>query len=266
MEPKNNQSLPFITRDMLSFEHATTFSLICRIQSDDIGPLTIRGATKEGPFTLRLEGSPSGDFAVTTHTFNLPDLPIWLSVQDEIGGFSPGNVFVAIMLGVNGVVSHGLMSGYVHQQQPLSWPQADLRPQDPFARLRTTTGANPAAGAETSITVPAHETWRLISWDCQLVTDGNAANRIVHLKATNGGIVLFEVISATTQIASLTRNYHGNQQSVGGAAADDNDILLALPHNIILPATTTITTETTGIQATDNWGQPHAFFERWLTI
>lgn len=264
MENQDLQSLPFITRDMLSFEHATTFSLICRIQSDSTGPLTIRGATKEGPFTLSLVGSPSSNFAITTRIFNLPDLPIWISINDEDGNFDHGGAYVVMNLGINEDVSRVLLSGYVSRQNPISWPSSNIEPQNPFKRIRTTSGSNPAAGAETSITVPANEMWKLRGWSATLVTDGTAANRIVHLKATWGGVILFETISATTQTASLSRVYSAAIQSPGGAAADDNDIILALPHDIILPQTATITTVTTAIVAGDNWGAPVAYIERFL--
>lgn len=261
-----NQALPYVTRDMLSFEGNATFGLNCRIQSNDPGNLTIRGATKAGPFTLQVPGSPLGDYAVTTRTFRLPDIPVWLSVNDEIGNFPIGAAFIVVSLTVNGDVVHNLVGGYVHQQHPIAWPTTRADDMTIKGQILSFQGADPAAGVETSITVPTVNAWRLLGWTANLVAGAAAANRIVHLKATNGGRVVFEVISSTTQIINENKVYHANINSPGGAATDDNDIILALPHDIYLPQTTTITTETTALNALDNWGAPQVWVEQFITI
>lgn len=69
------------------------------------------------------------------------------------------------------------------------------------------TFANPAAGAPLVITIPPNEAWLLRSLKFDLVTDANAANRLVELFLDDTASVFFQLPAESIQIASTTRRY-----------------------------------------------------------
>lgn len=117
--------------------------------------------------------------------------------------------------------------------------------------------ANPAAGAEISITVPAGQTWQLQDIDFTLTTSAAAGNRQVQLIIDDGVNELWRFLVTVTQAASLAYIY-----AFGGATSDAavraatgvNEVLseMDLP-GITLGAGYRIRTSTVGIQAGDQY-------------
>ena len=250
---------------MLDFEHGTKVTLICRIAANNTNDITIRGATKAGPFTFPIT-PVNNTRSFVDRIINLPDIPIWISAADETGNQSGGTCFISVSLGFNGDLVYNLFSGYVFFPKLLSWPIAQREVVNPFSNLSSVSGANPAAGVETSITVPAAAIWKIRAWSAQLVNSANVANRIVHLVFKLGGSVpTAECIAATASTISQTRIYTAFPNLVGNSVADDNDIIIAIPHDLVLYPGSTITTETTGLNAADDWGSPTCYFEEYIT-
>ena len=132
----------------------------------------------------------------------------------------------------------------------------------PHGRIRSIAGTNPAANTEISETVPARKRWRLLAIQFPLVTDANAANRMMHLTLDDGTTVFYTSETIVTQTASLTRTYAlaigAPQQTVIDAHYN-----ITLP-DIILSGGFRIKTVTTALQATDNFGAPQLLVEEWI--
>lgn len=257
--------LPFLTRKMLSFEHATAFALQVVSQASVSSTITIRGATREGVFTL--SQTLAADGSQTTSTFRLPDIPIWISVIDTEGNSEQGDCFITVNLLINDDIAWCLVSGLVYAQKGITWPNntmEDLKPG--HGRIKVVLGSDPAAGAEISETVPNGRAWKIHTLRLNLVTAVAAAARRVHVVITSAGLPILDVFSDIDQAASENRMY--SVANFGGTddSADDNDILIPFPKDLILPENTTITTQTTNLQAADNWAAPNLFIEEFFEL
>lgn len=263
--PKEELSVPFITRKMLAFEGATTFSLVVQSTSDDTKQVTLRGFTKEGPFTFQITNT--GDGTLNTQTLRISDVPIFVTVIDEANGYSEGEFFCRVSLAVNGDIVHQLAAGYIFGINGISWPTSNLAPSVPYTGiLSTRSGSNPAAGSETSITVPANQIWRVYSWRAQLVTDGTAVNRFVHLRITDGSNRLYETFTTTAHTASLTRDHFAFHGVPTVAAFENTESLMPFPAEVWLREGSVISTVTTNLQAGDNWGVPQVRVQIYPTV
>jgi len=131
--------------------------------------------------------------------------------------------------------------------------------------IETVVGADPAAGAEATITVPAGESWILRSFALTLVTAIAVATRQVTLRITDGTSELAAAIAGDTQIESLTRDY---VFAVGGAAfastarPTGNTVIGAALPELTLPPGSVIETLTDAIQAADDFSVPTLLVEK----
>ncbi len=135
----------------------------------------------------------------------------------------------------------------------------------PPGRVRTVLGTDPAANTEISETVPAGRRWKILAVFFRLVTDANAANRIIHLIFDDGTNTIADIGSYLTQTASQTRDYDSFPGAGDQSSAADGTARLNFPHEIILEAGSRIRTTTTARQATDNYGPPSIHIEEWFT-
>ena len=186
------------------------------------------------------------------------------------GTVTPRSVYVTARIvsntGTPAVPMAMLFAGYLSDHPFPAYPTATEDGQlEQQGNLRSVTGTDPAAGSECSDTVPANARWRLISWRAALVTDANVATRQVHLVIDDGTLILANYPAGTTQIASLTRNYNGLDIGVVPALTD---VEIYIPTNfpVLLAAGSRITTVTTSIQATDNYGAPQMLVEEYLVL
>jgi len=250
---------------MLNFEYAARFELVVSSRSTVASTINIVGATREGLFKfshLTVPGSTT-----LKERFNIPDLPIWVSVVDKIEDIKKGHVYTHVDLAINSDTIQALTAGYVYSKHSLTWPMSNIEPSDPTPGAVVATNAtNPAAGAEWNITVPDGEMWRIMAIRFNLVTSATVANRRVHVSLEVGGAPAFELISSVDQAASLTRAY--TCQAVGGAGtfSDDNDILIAMPDNMLIPGGDIIRTLTTNLQAGDDYGVATITYQRYITL
>lgn len=118
--------------------------------------------------------------------------------------------------------------------------------------LKSVQQANPAAGADFSIAVPAGKAWRIKLLHAQLNTSATVATRtvLVQIKDPGGNVVLL-LAAPGGQAASLTGHYNivagGQQGQVGQVQA------ITMPSNLRLGPGWTISTSTSSIQAADQW-------------
>lgn len=255
MDLTNTLSFPFLSRRMLAFEHATTFGLQIVSQANQSDFITIRGYTQEGLFTLK--HAVLNDGSLQTENFRLPDFPIAIGVFDDLGLFQQGDLYVSLSLTLNGDVINELCSGLVYQQKSISYPASNSTDRRPGGgNIRSALGANPDAGSEFTITVPNGHQWKVMGIKATLITDATAANRRVHFVYAPVDGSALHVYNEIDHVASTTRNYHGLQMGAMPDSADNTEILIPLPQNFILDEGSSITSVTTNLQATDNWGAP----------
>lgn len=126
--------------------------------------------------------------------------------------------------------------------------------------VRAVTGADPAAGAESTETVTADRRWRLLSWRISLVTDGTAANRIPAF-VVDDGATAYGRFPGGTQTASTTAQHTFSDV---GAASTANGLVSPFAGQLILPGGHRLATSTSNIQAGDNYGAPTYLIEEWV--
>ena len=191
-----------------------------------------------------------------------------LEVFATAGTPRKGDCFVIVLVvrGLTGAVValSKVTSGYVTDTTPLTWPSdpATMSP-DGRGRIRVVTGADPAAGAEPSETVPTNARWRLLSWTATLVTAVAVANREPELVFDDGANVFMRAPSGQNQLASLTRIYSVYPFANRFTIATDPTITIPIP-DVYLMGGFRVRTITGGLQAADDWGAPQMLIEEWI--
>lgn len=243
---------------MLRFRGSTSFTLVVTSRATTTTTIKITGATREGAFTLK--HSTLSDLSEQVSSYNIPDMPIWISVEDENDLFSQRNCYVSVGLALNGDVVYWLTGGYISRSNTLSWPNSNIvytLPPD-IGTISLDWLQDPAAGAQISTNPVAGRISRIKGLYFTLVTDATVASRRVHIKFHT----YFECISSVDQTASTTRKYHCLPMGAVGTYADDDDIIIPIPHNMNLADDDSIQTTTTNMQAGDNFGPIYLWSEQ----
>ena len=160
-----------------------------------------------------------------------------------------------------------LVTGYATGILPLAWPgHVSYGALDGPGRLRSITGTDPAAGVEISETVPNGALWQLLSLQATLVADATVASRIPSLlfdDATSEYGAYFSGSSVAASQTSLATWGSGQ----GFRDAEGNNALLAgFGTPLFLLEGHRIRTETSSLQAGDNWGAPQYLVREWLDV
>jgi len=262
--PEQPLIFPFLTRKMLKFEHGTNFTLRIHHYANATGEIEILGATREGPF--RFTRGHAGDLALETQDFNVPDVPIFITIRTSNSSHLRGDQYVMLNLFIDGNEHVLLTQGYISHMESVSWPSQVTQSNLPNHGLfRSVAGTDRAANTEITETVPSNVTWRFISMVFTLVTDANVANRNVHMRVTDGTNLLAETTSAQNQAASLTRVYSILAGVRPQDTSEDDNIANNLPGDMFLPEGFTIETSTTNLQVGDDFGAPRLFVEQFIT-
>lgn len=247
--------LPFLVRDMLKFEGAAAFDLEITVGHTRAASFEVVGLTREGPFNFRIAVTSTA--GIDTFTRPIPDVPISVTTIVRGEDSFTNEELVSIHLRANETRVMLLCQGYISSVGSISWPaQPQLIPLQRSGKYHTISGANPAANAEWSITIPATQWWLVRAIRATLVTDANAANRRVALSIDDNGGLVQLIGSAATQVASQTTIYNW---APGNVVIDDQVGLrqyAPLPNGLLLPAGTVISSVTTNRQAGDDWGAP----------
>jgi hypothetical protein len=254
MDPEAND-YPFLTRNMLDFEGQTSFGLQVILRAISTQSIFVSGFTKSGPFTFTI--TPAGTGAAETFNFSLPDVPIAIAChRGATGNDVPANrCYAVIFLTLNGTRSYQLARGYVHVFGNLAWPAATgegAMGGRGFPSIGSS--SNPAAGAEVDFALSGLNCAILHSATVTLVTDGTAANRRVHLVVNQGEANERNFFGEVDQTATTTRTYTFAPVGVAPDTADDNDIIIPIPPDLLVTPGGTIATETTNLQVGDNFG------------
>lgn len=131
---------------------------------------------------------------------------------------------------------------------------ARISGERPWRRSRLVElGADPAAGVDWSVTVPAGQVWEVISAYASLVTDATVANRAARLVVGDGTSTVLSIAPAGLQVASTTIRYAW--LVAGVAYVTGSGQVAALPRLVLAPGWT-IGTATEGLVVGDNWSAP----------
>lgn len=251
-------AFPFLTREMLAFGSSAKLELAVTTITDSATPVLVRGLTRAG--VISMVHTPVLSLTRETTTIQVDDIPVMIAVTPIATAYKSGQMWASLSLVVNGDLVFPLVSGYISSAKGLSWPNSDLNDTtlDRGAVIEYQ-GSNPAAGLEADFTMTSGERIRLLAVRVTLVTDANVALRRVHLTIRPDGGNDFDIFGSTDQSVSVTRNYAFVQSGHVPDEIDDNDIIVPLPADIWLTGNGFLTTATTNLQATDNFG-PLAFF------
>ena len=212
---------------------------------------------------------PSSDRSLVTTYHDLAEGHLLTAMVYAMGsGYHRGQCYLNVGLqrgeGAVGVYHHQLIAGYVTTSSALVWPWARLESSvEGPGLIRSVAGADPAAGAEILVTVPAGARWRLVGLIATLVTDNTVVNRVVSLVIDDGAAALYRAAAQTVQTASLTVIYSFGAGLPSAATAGGVSIN-PLATDLLLAAGYRVRSITTGIVAGDNWGAPQLLVEEWI--
>ena len=257
-------SLPFLTRKMLKFEHGAAFSLEITLVSVSADPITIRGFTSEGPFVFSI--IPGTTAVKETFSRRIPDIPIFLSVTRAADEAAQNMAYVMVELGINGNVSCVLCQGYPNGTSGISWPYTL-----PITKLQDVgepiviAVADPAAGVNWNYTVLANQFLLVKTVTQHYTANATAANRRLILTLRSGAnYKVAEIPSAATIVASQDSKL---TWLAGGAAIDDQIGLYqtsVLPDSLFLPPDSLISVAAINKNAADQHYDIRIYAQRYF--
>ena len=255
---------PFLTREMLNFEQGTEIKLSVKYRTFIPVTFTVRGATRSGLFSHTITTSANQN--ETESLVALPDIPIWVNVTTPPFIYENGSIYIQLGIALNGNLAYALCSGYVNDSRSISWPNTNLHPPQPdtFGWMELKNVTNPSAGADWTKGLDVYSVSRIRSLQFTLTTSATVANRRVHLEFEDIEGGKFEVWSSVDQAASTTRIYSCCPVAGASSFADDNDILIPIPPNLVMKADSLIRTKTVNLQAGDQFSSISINTEQWF--
>ena len=179
----------------------------------------------------------------------------------RIGGTSQlGQLYAHALLAGDGdaLISRQrvLLAGYVTGNRSISFPENEPRScVDIEPRPRYITGADPGVGALFTTTVPTLILWELVGICFIVVTNAVVGTRRVRVEVSGpAGEFIQAGISATSQVASLTRQYTGGAGLVN-ATTGGTHISFPLVAELLLTGGSSITIDIENGGAGDNISQ-----------
>jgi hypothetical protein len=214
---------------------------------------------------------PNSDRTAKQSIFITPEgwllgLEIFASAASPFRGQTYVVVEIVRGLGSSATVLQTLAMGYLTAKEPLAYPGSPLQSSiEGRGWMRSFTGTNPAAGAESTETVPTGARWRLVGHFITLTTSATAATREFGLIIDDGVNTMLGSGPQIGQITTLVRAYNGflsNQRAALGAG-----VLLPYPiPEAICLAGWRIRTSTVAIQVGDDYTAPQLLVEEWLEV
>jgi len=263
LEDVEPPSVLYVTvNDLLQVTLAGLSTAVCTLEARLMlpsGEITVQEEQIAGPNTR----TPA------SRAFRLPEgyiLSVCLAVQPP--GIPRGTLFGMLSLvrsqAPAPTYTYTLATGYLGLLSPVWWPGPRIDPPTSAGGvLNTVSQAAPAAGADWSYTPPAGLRQRVQSIQCTLVTSATVANRVVVVRITQGGNVVYQAASPTAQTASTTVSYVfapglPPQTATGGV------VVIPLPANLVITSSTTISVTTQGLAAGDQWSALNIATEDWI--
>jgi hypothetical protein len=194
------------------------------------------------------------------------------SVFPAQGGTSfRGTCFVSLQLGTGSNVApqslQTLGQDYISSSYGISWPGAPIRSSlEGPGIVQNAVTANPGAGNDFAIVLPAGQRWKLMNLWATLTTNVTVANRLVAfgLKLGLNFQWLHQMPFFQTASQAFTYSYGPGLQTDAGIVADNS---LASPNPTIMSHTvgnTSLQSSTSGLQAGDAWTNIISWWEQWI--
>ena len=224
--------------------------------------LFVRGFTPHGLIDISHVCNTDRSAKETQH--KIPGLPSSLYVGVITGNPKRGTTYVSVILRLGGVRVGVLAQGYVYLGRDLSWPWGTIEGSlEGRGYIKFVESSDPSAGAEASITVPTNARWRIISAYIILATDATSVDRVPHLLVDNGQkIVVDSVVAAAIQASSSARLCW--MAGAGYGRYDQNSQTMPLPVDCYAYAGWRIRTDTTSLQAGDDYTSLKLAVEEWI--
>lgn len=220
---------------------------------------------------MRQQFFPGSARALQTFDFDLCEgFLLDVVVSTPTAGVRRGGVWCDVNLirgqGANAFPVRDLIDDYLTLQSNPAFPDGEnTNSVTGGGFLRAVQQANPAAGAEFVVTVPAGARWEVLSINAQLVTSAAVANRQPVFQITDGAThVMHNTQFSGNQAASLTFQYSAAEGDSVAVNAPFNQG--ALPHNCFLLQGWTLQSLTTNIQAADQWSAIWLMVQEWSEL
>jgi hypothetical protein len=182
-----------------------------------------------------------------------------------------GQTFVRLFLNPKalgaGQPGYMLMADYVTTAMAPGHPNGRiLAPSEGPGTLRTVQLGLQPAGLDWTVAVPLNARWRHIATLADLQTAGGGVARQVGINVNPAGAFVWTLFAPGTQAGGITTAYHLSAQSAiyTAATATMTTMLVPLPPELVLLAGGSISSQTTGILAGDQWFQINVLVEEWL--
>lgn len=162
--------------------------------------------------------------------------------------------------------SQPLVSDYATINTPIGWPGGTIRhPVEGPGAIFISQPSAPAAGADWSFTIPVGVRARLVAWRGQLVTSAAAGNRIVRVQALQNSNQFWQGAPSAVIPASQTVQVCCCPDQAG-FTTDPQTVYIPFPPDQVMVGggTTVIRTNTTGLDAADQWTQINLQLETWI--
>lgn len=211
-------------------------TLVPRFEDKTIQP------TGAGVFTMVFENAEGYLLSATVATPGAPRGQCFVSLAVKRGGGTQDKTLGDVFL-----------QGYPSQTGAISYPTSRVVDSlEGTGRMRVVTVANPAAGTDFSVTVPAGVVWKLEGFAALYTASAVAADRLPVFEITDAVPNLITETFANAAItAGLAVRLAGFQGAFPFATATDG--LLSLPVNLRLLPGWIFKSVTAGKQAADQW-------------
>lgn len=251
MDEFDPRQLPFLTRKMLNFEQGTAIGMTLNIWALLGETVYVTGFTKDGPFSFKVVAPADG--ARDQYNWQLPDVPISISVFTDEANAERGRIYITLSLTMNSTVVAGLISGYLIRNIALFYPNGiNESNKSGKGLISLAQSADPAAGANATYTTPTGPYFRIHTLLVKVVTDATVANRTMVLKMVNPTVTTMLIPAPAVQTASQTIQYIFG---IGLPFYNDANSLIMmapLPPELWLQPASVISTLVTGLVAGDN--------------
>ena len=239
-----------------------SIDLLVESYSNSARVLQIRGMGKEQAISADIV--TSSDRSLVSSVIDITDVPIFLTAKASVAGVKRGELYVKVFLRVDGVIVALLMAGYVHDTSNIAYPNGKIESSiEGPGLIRSITGTNPAAGVEISETVPTGAKWRLLALRVRFIPSADVATRSPMLQFDDGTAVFFLADPSQTVTASQDFGW-GFGLGTERLIPTNDSKQWGVPTEIFLLAGYRFKTNTSSIQAADNWGAPQYLVEEWI--